>query len=90
MVHDLSTQDVIDAPQRIAPLVRRTPLLPSSTLTQHAGAPVYLKLETLQETVKRLESGELSLEESLKAFEEGVKLTRLCQTLLRLAGSDTS
>lgn len=50
MVHDLSTQDVIDAPQRIAPLVRRTPLLPSSTLTQHAGAPVYLKLETLQET----------------------------------------
>ncbi|MGK5082199.1 exodeoxyribonuclease VII small subunit [Bdellovibrionota bacterium FG-1] len=39
-------------------------------------------LEQLQVTVKRLESGELSLEQSLKAFEEGVRLTRTCQEQL--------
>ncbi|MDX9746481.1 MAG: exodeoxyribonuclease VII small subunit [Syntrophales bacterium] len=32
----------------------------------------------LEEIVKKLESGELSLEDSLKAFEEGIKLSRLC------------
>jgi exodeoxyribonuclease VII small subunit len=36
-------------------------------------------LEQLQKTVKQLESGELSLEDALKGFEEGVKLTRICQ-----------
>lgn len=46
----LDSADIHFARRQIAPLVRRTPLLPSSTLTQHAGAPVYLKLETLQET----------------------------------------
>lgn len=35
-------------------------------------------LEKLEEIVKRMEGGELSLEESLKAFEEGIKLSRLC------------
>ncbi len=34
-------------------------------------------LETLERTVQRLESGELSLEESLAAFEEGVALVRV-------------
>jgi exodeoxyribonuclease VII small subunit len=42
-------------------------------------------LEQLQATVKRLESGELSLEQSLKQFEEGVRLTRLCQEHLAAA-----
>ncbi len=42
-------------------------------------------LEQLQATVKRLESGELSLEHSLKAFEEGVRLTRVCQDHLAAA-----
>lgn len=42
-------------------------------------------LGKLQETVKKLESGELSLEQSLKGFEEGVKLTRLCQEQLSAA-----
>jgi exodeoxyribonuclease VII small subunit len=42
-------------------------------------------LEQLQATVKRLESGELSLEESLKQFEEGVRLTRACQEQLGAA-----
>lgn len=42
-------------------------------------------LTRLQETVKKLESGELSLEDSLKGFEEGVKLTRFCQQALSAA-----
>lgn len=40
------------------------------------------ELETL---VGRMESGELTLEESLKAFERGVKLTRDCQRALQAA-----
>ncbi len=40
------------------------------------------ELETL---VASMEGGELSLEDSLKAFERGVKLTRHCQTALKNA-----
>jgi len=35
-------------------------------------------LRELEAIVKRLESGELPLEESLKSFEEGVGLSRYC------------
>jgi len=42
-------------------------------------------LEQLQNTVKKLESGELTLEQSLQQFEEGVKLTRICQEQLGAA-----
>lgn len=42
-------------------------------------------LEQLQATVKKLESGELSLEQSLKYFEDGVRLTRICQEHLSTA-----
>ena len=37
------------------------------------------QLETLVET---MEAGELSLEDSLKAFQEGIALTRACQKAL--------
>lgn len=37
------------------------------------------KLKRLEEIVKKMEVGELELEESLKLFEEGVKLTKECQ-----------
>lgn len=37
------------------------------------------ELETL---VERMESGEMSLEDSLKAFERGIKHTRDCQNAL--------
>ncbi len=40
------------------------------------------KLETL---VRKLENGDLTLEESLKAFEEGISLTRACEKLLQEA-----
>ncbi len=42
-------------------------------------------LDQLQSSVKKLESGELSLEDALKQFEEGVKLTRICQEYLGAA-----
>ena len=40
------------------------------------------QLETL---VSKMESGDLSLEESLEAFEKGVHLTRFCQDQLQKA-----
>ena len=40
-------------------------------------------LEELEQLVERMETGELSLEESLKAFERGVALTRDCQKALK-------
>lgn len=42
-------------------------------------------MEQLETLVSRMESGELSLEESLKAFEKGVQLTRFCQDQLQKA-----
>ena len=42
-------------------------------------------LEELEALVERMETGELTLEESLSAFERGVALTRQCQTALREA-----
>ena len=42
-------------------------------------------LGSLQALVERLESADLSLEESLSAFEQGVTLTRECQQALTQA-----
>jgi exodeoxyribonuclease VII small subunit len=39
-------------------------------------------LSELEALVERMEAGELPLEESLKQFERGVELTRLCQKSL--------
>lgn len=39
-------------------------------------------LQQLEHLVEQMEEGELSLEGSLKAFENGVKLTRDCQQAL--------
>jgi exodeoxyribonuclease VII small subunit len=36
----------------------------------------------LEEIINKMESGELSLENSLKYFEEGVKIHRQCHTAL--------
>ena len=40
------------------------------------------KLGRLEEIVSKMEAGELTLEDSLKLFEEGVKLSRECNTQL--------
>jgi exodeoxyribonuclease VII small subunit len=42
-------------------------------------------LEELEALVERMETGDLTLEESLAAFERGVALTRQCQNALREA-----
>jgi len=42
-------------------------------------------LARLEEIVTELESGELGLEQSLKLFEEGVKLARVCNARLEEA-----
>jgi exodeoxyribonuclease VII small subunit len=42
-------------------------------------------LRDLEALVGTLESGELPLEESLKAFEKGIALTRRCQSALQAA-----
>lgn len=42
-------------------------------------------LEELEQIVEQMEQGEISLEQSLKAFERGIHLTRTCQQALREA-----
>ena len=42
-------------------------------------------LDRLQALVKQMESGQLSLEDSLKSFEEGVQVTQYCQSQLKAA-----
>jgi len=42
-------------------------------------------LQQLEEIVNKMEQGQLSLEQSLDAFEQGVKLTRECQSTLKNA-----
>ena len=43
------------------------------------------QLETLEGLVESLESGDLSLEDSLKSFEQGIKVARDCQQALKQA-----
>lgn len=55
-------------------------------------------ISDLEKLVNELESGDLSLEKAIKKFEEGIKLSRKCQTALKeaeqkieiLLGDDTS
>ena len=42
-------------------------------------------LKKLEQILSDLENGDLPLEESIKTFEEGVKLTKHCQNLLSKA-----
>ena len=42
-------------------------------------------LQQLEDIVHKMEQGKLSLEQSLDSFEDGVKLTRHCQDVLKTA-----
>ena len=42
-------------------------------------------LADLEALVEELESGDLPLDKAMKKFEEGIKLTRGCQTALKLS-----
>ena len=46
----VTAADVAAARERIADVARRTPVLPSATLTERLGVPVVLKAESLQRT----------------------------------------
>jgi exodeoxyribonuclease VII small subunit len=51
-----------------------------------AAAPAFeAALAQLEALVTRLESGDLPLDEALRTFEQGVRLTRECQTALAAA-----
>ena len=53
---------------------------------KQADAPTFeIALKQLEEIVQRLEKGELALEESLKLYEEGIRLSRLCHGKLEEA-----
>ena len=39
-------------------------------------------MKELEQVIKDLESGELSLDESIKKFEKGMKLSKYCNSLL--------
>jgi len=57
----------------------------AASLTAADSPNLEKSLAELEKIVARMESGELSLDESLKQFERGVELTRQCQTALRSA-----
>ena len=46
------------------------------------GVPFEAAMQELEELVGRMEQGDHSLEASLKDFERGVELTRICQKAL--------
>lgn len=54
-------------------------------MARKKAADFETSLTELQTLVERLESGELSLEDSLGAFEQGIRLTRDCQAALAQA-----
>jgi exodeoxyribonuclease VII small subunit len=60
---------------------------PTSDSAEGLGDEVNFEsaLEELETLVSKMEDGELSLDESLKAFERGIALTRHCQTALQEA-----
>lgn len=56
--------------------------MPKKKTDPPAFEEALLELETL---VERMEGGEMTLEESLGAFERGIALTRICQESLQAA-----
>jgi len=55
-------------------------------VTKESDVPTFeLALQQLEQIVQKLERGELPLEESLKLYEEGIRLSRLCHGKLEQA-----
>src|SRR5919202_3714622 len=48
--HVVTAEDIARAREAIGDVTRRTPVLPSATLTERCGSDVLLKAETLQRT----------------------------------------
>jgi len=49
-MHDITLRDIYMARKSLANIIRKTPLISSTPLAEHVGVPVYLKLESLQQT----------------------------------------
>ncbi len=58
---------------------------PTATAETPAAPDFERSLAELESIVEKLEAGELSLDESLRHFERGVQLTRVCQSALKQA-----
>jgi exodeoxyribonuclease VII small subunit len=73
--------------QSVAPAVSPpTSAADSATAGQAASAPAFEQiLQELEALVTQLESGDLPLDEALRTFERGVRLTRECQAVLTTA-----
>ena len=56
--------------------------MPKKTVQEPSFEEALLQLEEL---VQKLETGELSLEEAMKLYEQGVQLTSLCNGRLKSA-----
>jgi exodeoxyribonuclease VII small subunit len=63
--------------------VNSTP--PKNSADEAAAADFERSLAELETIVDKLEHGDLSLDESLRHFERGVQLTRICQSALKQA-----
>lgn len=61
------------------------PRMPKPTTPAPAAADFESSLDELEQLVQRMEQGELSLDESLAAYERGISLFRKCQTTLQQA-----
>ena len=59
--------------------------MPEDPVTKAKTFNLEKALADLEELVDELESGDLPLEKAMKKFEEGIKLTRGCQTALKEA-----
>jgi exodeoxyribonuclease VII small subunit len=69
-----------------ATVTRSVRRLPGTAVSAPRKSPNFEKsLAELEALVERMEEGEMSLEESLKAFENGIRLTQQCQQLLAQA-----
>jgi exodeoxyribonuclease VII small subunit len=64
---------------------REAPTPPNDTSDALAAPPFEVAIKRLTEIVQTLERGDLPLEESLRLFEEGVKLSRVSQSRLDAA-----
>lgn len=75
--------DLFWSPQYRAQIV--THEFEEKTMPAKKSFPFEESLARLESLVERMETGDLSLEESLKTFEDGIKLTRECQQALKSA-----
>jgi exodeoxyribonuclease VII small subunit len=63
---------------------------PKTSPPKKKGVDFEQSLSTLESLVSRMEQGDMTLEESLQAFETGIALTRECQARLAAAEHQVS